>query len=137
MLAALDLSFLSGWALTAGVGVLAWCWWFAGLDAPALSRHMRVHLNVSVALVALCALHVEPHVPTGWIETILLVLFLGLLSSTVVGLRLVRGSGTAIESIHRWLQVHVALTYGLLGAALFHGVFVHGHGMLAYTFLGG
>jgi len=142
MFALVQLSFLSGWALTAGIGILACSWWFGRLDAPGLTRSMRIHLVVGLLLVVLGIYHVDPSLTTGWIETILLVLFVFLLASTVVGLCLVRlarpiqEDEAASKAIHRWLHVHVALTYGLFGAAVFHGVFVHGHGMLAFVFPG-
>ena len=35
----------------------------------------------------------------------------------------------------RWLRVHVPLTWSLLALGLFHGAFVHLHGLLAHLFL--
>ena len=130
-----DATFLSGWILTAGVAVLACFWWFSRLDAVGLPRGLQLHLGLSVALVLLYALHTGFAVPTGWIEALLSLLFLFLVASTVVGVALLRGSDPAVR-VRRWTHVHVPLTYALLGAAVFHGAFVHGHGLLAHVFLG-
>lgn len=131
-----DASFLTGWILTTGIAVLACFWWFPRFDAAGLPKRMRLHLGLGLLLVLLYALHAELRIPTGWIEGLLLCLLALLVTSTVAGVVLVRDRAGSPERVRRWVHVHVPLTYALLGAALFHGVFVHGHGMLAHVFLG-
>ena len=140
----LDLSFQTGWLLCAGVGALALSWWFPRLEAPRLSRRLRLHLLGGWLLAAVFAVHVDLRAPVGWVETILFVLFALLLTSTVAGTMIVRRVTEATEregsdagSIDRWLPIHVSLTYSLFGAALFHGVFTHAHGLMAHLFLHG
>lgn len=135
----LDLSFQTGWLLCAGVGLLAASWWFPRFDRGALARRVRKHLAVSAVLTLVYAAHVDLRLPVGWMESVLFVLFGLLLTSTVAGALLLRRGVASSDApgIDRWLGLHVSITWALFGAAVFHGVFTHGHGLLAHVFVHG
>lgn len=117
--------FLTGWLTCILVVAFALSWW-APASSLALERRIKRHLCVSIVLVTAFAVHTNFRMPGGlldWVLTLWLALALG---SLVVGQFLLT---------RKWLICHVALSYGLAAACLFHGVHVHAHGLFAHWLL--
>jgi len=117
--------FFTGWVTFVFVLGLAASWW-APVRSAALERRIQNHLSISIVLVAAFAVHTNFRLPGGlldWMLTFWLVLALG---SLVVGRFLLT---------RKWLVCHVALSYGLAAACLFHGIHVHAHGLFAHWLL--
>lgn len=118
--------FISGWITCLFVLVAALAWWSPPSEQR-LERRISLHLTLSIALIASFAVHTNFRMPGGvldWVLTIWLVL--GIVSLLLGRFLLTR----------KWLVCHVALSYGLAAACLFHGVHVHAHGVLAHWLMG-
>ncbi len=117
--------FLTGWITAAVVVCFAVSWWFHAEEAG-LHRRLSNHLAFSLLLLTAFAVHVNFRLPNGVLDWILSSWLLIAVASLVFG---------ALRPSRGWLMFHVALSYGLATASLFHGVHVHAHGLLAHLLL--
>ena len=139
-----SLYFVTGWLLFAAVGLDLYWRWHRSAKSPQPSRWIGVHAGLAVVAGVLFVVHLEFRIPTGWIESTLALLFLGMLASGLVGLMIRLGLhlGLIDSAIHgprlaqRWVLVHVPLEVSLITLAVVHGMLVHGHGFMAYVMLG-
>ena len=102
--------FITGWISSIFVCWFAFAWWVPA-QGVALERRIATHLAASFALVASLAIHVNFRIPNGvldWGLTIWLAVAVG---SLCLG---------RIRRTRRWLVCHVAISYGLAAASLFH-----------------
>lgn len=132
--------FITGWILAVLLALTALIWWNPPLDegsSAALMRRVKLNLWIGVVLLVAFLTHTELGFPHGWIERLVALGFVVLLSSTVLGGLIVRQHGLDRVLTRRWLQAQVAIHWSLVGLGLFHGIFTHTHGLLAHFFLPG
>lgn len=147
-------AFLTGWILAGLVCWTAASWWSPPQELEGLARRMRAQVALSLLTLTAFLIHIDLRLPRGWIETALFALAISVGASLVIGRSLAleaderRRGGTPAgderrlwrradreRRVSRWLRVHVSLLWALLALALFHGVFLHLHGLLAHLFL--
>jgi len=131
-------TFLTGWLLALPVGLAALAWWRIPSDATELARRVRRQLVLAALALFLFGVHVELELPVGWIETALFALLVAFLASTLSGSVLLADADDPEERDRRaeaWLRLHVPIVWSLLALGVFHGVFVHLHGLLAHLVL--
>lgn len=126
-----DASFRSGWLLLVVLVAFAVVWWRrTGRGRDQVGAHF--HPILVVGLVLSFGMHVGLELPRGWVERSLFVLFLALVLALVRGRSHDAGSQ---DPRSRWGFGQLILGSLLLTMSLFHGVFVHAHGLLAHLFL--
>jgi len=149
-------TFLTGWILAAPVLWMAAGWWSPPRELEDLALRMRGEVALSLAALAAFLVHIDLRLPRGWIESALFSLVIAVGASLVIGRSLAlerderrrdgppegdeRRTRRRVDRerrVGRWLRVHVALVWTLLALGLFHGAFVHLHGLLAHLFLYG
>lgn len=118
-------SFVTGWVLFVFVLGFAAHWWLPAVGG-ALEARIAKHQAWSLALVCAFAIHVEFRLPGGFLDLVLTSWLALMVVSLFVGRFLLT---------QRWVQLHVAISYGLVAACLFHGVHVHAHGLFAHCLL--
>ena len=139
-----SLYFLTGWPLLAAVGLDLFWRWQQSAKSSQPSHWIGVHSGLAVLAAVLFLIHLEFRMPTGWIESGLLLLFIGMLASGLVGLMirlglqlgLIEGDVHGPRLAQRWVLVHVPLEVSLITLAVVHGTLVHGHGFMAHLMLG-
>jgi len=147
-----EVYFLSGWLVMVVIAVLAFTWWRSAVDTARLRHRIQYHLQGGALLLVAVGVHTEFRIPNGGLETALFVLLVMLIASLVLGAVLLRsaraetgsllserpsGSESPVrEHLRQWLFAHVSLCFALLALGAVHGMFVHGHGFLAYAVLG-
>ena len=133
----LDWTFQSGWLLVLLVAALTIPWWFPGSTPLRRARIGHFHPLLLIALWVAYLGHTGLRLPQGWVERVLLVAFAALTLSLLFGrARLRDSSERAPVAFRHWCFLQSVVTSVLLAAALFHGLFVHAHGLLAHLFLG-
>ena len=139
-----SLYFVTGWLLFFALGLdLYWRWQRSG-RTPHVTQWIGVHAGLAVAATALFFLQLEFRVPNGWLESVLVLMFAGLLASGLFGvlirlglhLGLIDGAIQGPRLARRWVLLHVPLEASLVSLAVVHGVLVHAHSLMAHVMLG-
>jgi hypothetical protein len=128
-------SFASGWALAAGLTIVAALWWTPPAESRSLAKRIRLHLVLALSLAAVFAVHVDLGLPLGWVQTLLFASFIALVASTITGASLVLSDEPDDAAARRWLSFHVPLAWSLTAVSLLHGALSHLHGALAHYLL--
>ena len=124
--------FLTGWLTWLVLIGLSAVWWWPARDLGHLASRLRTQAIVGGPLIGATVVHVGFRWPTGWVDGLLTLVFVAFLLSTLAGVALVARSGTQPDRVSRWLDRHTALAFSATGLALFHGVYVHAHGLFAF-----
>ena len=132
--------FLSGWGLLAALSYDL----FRRLRDAGIKTEVGNHAALSLLAASLFATHLELRIPNGWLEGVLSVLFLLLLSNAIMGSLVQMGLRTGVLGPKRvspdfargWMTIHVPLTSSIVALGIVHGVLVHSHGVMAWALLG-
>ena len=134
------LYFLSGWALLAAIAYDL----FRRVRDAGSRCEVGNHAALTLLAASLFGTHLELRIPNGWLEGMLALLFMLLLSNAIMGSLLQAGlrSGAlgpkrvSPEFARGWMVVHIPLTASIVALGMVHGMLVHSHGLMAWALLG-